>query len=71
VVARGKLEVTKGDEMELLTESESTYIPLGKVHRLANPGEIPAFLTEVQSGPYLDEDDIVRFEDVYSRTSAD
>jgi mannose-1-phosphate guanylyltransferase/mannose-6-phosphate isomerase len=71
VVVRGTLEVTRGEELELLTENQSTYIPVGKVHRLANPGKIPAFLIEVQSGPYLDEDDIVRFEDIYSRTSAD
>jgi hypothetical protein len=52
---------------ELLSENQSTYIPLGARHRLANPGKIPAFLIEVQSGSYLDEDDIVRFEDVYGR----
>jgi mannose-1-phosphate guanylyltransferase/mannose-6-phosphate isomerase len=69
VVVTGTVEVTKGDEMQLLSENESTYIPIGKKHRLANPGKIPAFLIEVQSGPYLDEDDIVRFEDVYHRHS--
>jgi mannose-1-phosphate guanylyltransferase/mannose-6-phosphate isomerase len=67
VVVRGTLEVTKGSESELLSENQSTYIPIGKPHRLANPGKIPAFLIEVQSGAYLDEDDIVRFEDVYRR----
>ena len=64
---RGTLDVTKGEETALLTENQSTYIPIGKRHRLANPGKIPAFLIEVQSGPYLDESDIVRYEDVYRR----
>ena len=67
VVVKGTLEVTKGDKLELLSENQSTYIPLGEKHRLANPGKIPAFLIEVQSGSYLDEDDIVRFEDAYGR----
>ncbi len=67
VVVKGTLEVTKGEETELLSENQSTYIPIGKPHRLANPGKIPAFLIEVQSGPYLDENDIVRFEDIYRR----
>ena len=67
VVVRGTLEVTKGDEKSLLTENQSTYIAIGEKHRLANPGKIPAFLIEVQSGPYLDEDDITRFEDIYNR----
>lgn len=67
VVVKGTLEVTKGDTVELLSENQSTYIPLGEKHRLTNPGKIPAFLIEVQSGSYLDEDDIVRFEDVYGR----
>jgi mannose-1-phosphate guanylyltransferase/mannose-6-phosphate isomerase len=53
----------------MLSENESTYIPIGKKHRLANPGKIPAFLIEVQSGAYLDEDDIVRFDDIYQRSS--
>jgi mannose-1-phosphate guanylyltransferase / mannose-6-phosphate isomerase len=67
VVVKGTLEVTKGTETNLLTENQSTYIPIGEKHRLSNPGKIPAFLIEVQSGPYLDEDDIVRFEDIYRR----
>lgn len=71
VVVRGTLEVTKGDDTELLSENESTFIPIGKKHRLANPGKIPAFLIEVQSGAYLDEDDIIRFEDLYRRGSTD
>ena len=69
VVVNGTLEVIKGDEIELLTENQSTYIPIGKPHRLANPGKIPAFLIEVQSGTYLDEDDIVRYDDLYGRLS--
>ena len=67
VVVKGTLEVTKGGETNLLTENQSTYIPIGEKHRLSNPGKIPAFLIEVQSGTYLDEDDIVRFEDIYRR----
>ena len=53
--------------MELLSENQSTYIPIGEKYRLANLGKIPAFLIEVQSGPYLDEDDIVRYQDIYGR----
>jgi mannose-1-phosphate guanylyltransferase/mannose-6-phosphate isomerase len=67
VVVKGTLEVTKGAETSLLSENQSTYIAIGEKHRLANPGKIPAFLIEVQSGPYLDEDDITRFEDIYHR----
>jgi mannose-1-phosphate guanylyltransferase/mannose-6-phosphate isomerase len=55
--------------VSLLSENQSTYIPIGERHRLVNPGKIPAFLIEVQSGPYLDEDDIVRYEDAYGRSS--
>ena len=68
VVVTGTVEVTRGEEIGMLSENESTYIPIGKKHRLANPGKIPAFLIEVQSGSYLDEDDIVRYEDIYRRT---
>lgn len=67
VVVKGTAEVTKGDETFLLSENESTYIPLGHVHRLANPGMVPLEIIEVQSGSYLGEDDIVRFEDTYGR----
>ncbi|MBS0485206.1 MAG: mannose-1-phosphate guanylyltransferase/mannose-6-phosphate isomerase, partial [Proteobacteria bacterium] len=56
-----------GDEVFLLSENQSTYIPLGITHRLENPGRIPLELIEVQSGAYLGEDDIVRFDDVYGR----
>jgi mannose-1-phosphate guanylyltransferase/mannose-6-phosphate isomerase len=69
VVVTGTVEVTRGEEVAMLSENESTYIPIGKKHRLANPGKIPAFLIEVQSGAYLDEDDIVRFDDIYQRSS--
>jgi mannose-1-phosphate guanylyltransferase/mannose-6-phosphate isomerase len=67
IVVRGTAEVTCGERTQLLGENESTYIPLGVVHRLANPGKLPLELIEVQSGSYLGEDDIVRFEDVYGR----
>jgi mannose-6-phosphate isomerase-like protein (cupin superfamily) len=61
--------VTLGEDVQNLSENQSTYIPIGKKHRLANPGKVPAFLIEVQSGAYLSEDDIVRYDDVYRRSS--
>jgi mannose-1-phosphate guanylyltransferase / mannose-6-phosphate isomerase len=67
VVVRGTARVTRGDEVLTLSENQSTYIPLGVTHRLENPGRIPLELIEVQSGSYLGEDDIVRFEDKYGR----
>ncbi len=67
IVVSGTAIVTKGDEEIMLSENQSTYIPLGVTHRLVNPGTIPLELIEVQSGSYLGEDDIVRFEDVYNR----
>ncbi len=67
IVVKGSALVTRGDETFLLTENQSTYIPVGEVHRLENPGKIPLELIEVQSGSYLGEDDIVRFDDVYGR----
>lgn len=67
IVVRGTARVTRGEEAFLLTENQSTYIPVGVLHRLENPGTIPLELIEVQSGPYLGEDDIVRFEDAYNR----
>jgi mannose-1-phosphate guanylyltransferase/mannose-6-phosphate isomerase len=67
IVVTGTAEITNGDKTILLTENQSTYIPLGQVHRLANPGTIPLEIIEVQSGSYLGEDDIVRFEDTYGR----
>jgi mannose-1-phosphate guanylyltransferase / mannose-6-phosphate isomerase len=67
VVVSGSAVVTRGSEQLLLHENESAYIPLGAVHRLENPGKIPLAVIEVQSGPYLNEDDIVRLEDTYGR----
>lgn len=68
IVVTGTAEITNGDKVLTLTENQSTYIPLGEVHRLANPGTIPLEIIEVQSGSYLGEDDIVRFDDTYGRT---
>jgi mannose-1-phosphate guanylyltransferase/mannose-6-phosphate isomerase len=68
VVVHGTARVTCGDRSFILTEDQSTYIPLGNTHRLENPGKVPLELIEVQSGAYLGEDDIVRFSDVYGRT---
>ena len=69
IVVKGTAEVTRGDEVLTLTENQSTYIPLGEVHRLSNPGKTPLEIIEVQSGTYLGEDDIVRFSDLYGRTT--
>jgi mannose-1-phosphate guanylyltransferase / mannose-6-phosphate isomerase len=68
VVVSGTAKVTRGDAEALLSENEPTYIPIGMKHRLQNPGKVPLFLVEVQSGSYLGEDDIVRFEDRYKRS---
>ena len=68
IVVSGTAEVTNGDEVSLFSEGQGTYIPLGAVHRLKNPGVIPLVLIEVQSGPYTGEDDIVRLADVYGRS---
>ncbi|MEO7233392.1 MAG: cupin domain-containing protein, partial [Polaromonas sp.] len=67
IVVEGTAEVTCGEKTFLLTENQSTYIPLGTVHRLKNPGKTSLELIEVQSGSYLGEDDIVRLDDVYGR----
>lgn len=67
IVVSGTAEIVNGDKTILLTENQSTYIPLGQTHRLANPGKVPLEIIEVQSGSYLGEDDIVRFEDTYGR----
>jgi mannose-1-phosphate guanylyltransferase/mannose-6-phosphate isomerase len=67
IVVSGTAEVTVDDEVKLLQENQSTYIPAGSRHRLANPGKVALELVEVQCGPYLGEDDIVRFDDVYGR----
>ncbi|KVN96260.1 mannose-1-phosphate guanylyltransferase [Burkholderia ubonensis] len=70
IVVKGTALVTNGDEEIIITENQSTYIPLGTPHRLSNPGKIPLELIEVQSGSYLGEDDIVRFDDTYGRRTA-
>ncbi|MFJ5444680.1 mannose-1-phosphate guanylyltransferase/mannose-6-phosphate isomerase [Methylobacillus methanolivorans] len=67
IVVTGTAEVTRGEEVFLVSENQSTYIPLGVTHRLANPGKLPLEMIEVQSGAYLGEDDIVRFNDQYGR----
>ncbi len=67
VVVRGTAEVTIGDATHIVHENESIFIPIGSVHRLANPGRIPLEVIEVQTGSYLGEDDIVRIEDKYNR----
>ena len=67
VVVQGTARVTRGDEVILLEENQSIYIPLGTKHRLENPGKIDLRLIEVQSGAYLGEDDIVRFDDDFGR----
>ena len=68
IVVAGTAEVTIGDEVKLVTENEGVYIPLGAKHRMANPGKVPMYLIEVQTGAYLGEDDIVRYEDIYDRS---
>ena len=67
VVVQGTAEVTVNEDVRIVHENESMYIPIGSVHRLANPGKIPLELIEVQVGSYLGEDDVVRFDDVYGR----
>lgn len=67
VVVAGTAEVTIGETRQLVSENQSVYIPLGEKHRMANPGKVPMYLIEVQTGAYLGEDDIVRYEDVYGR----
>jgi mannose-6-phosphate isomerase-like protein (cupin superfamily) len=69
IVVSGTAKVTVGNEERLVAENESIFIPLGTVHALENPGKIPLDLIEVQTGAYLGEDDIVRFEDRYGRAS--
>ena len=67
IVVSGTAQVTVGEEVKLLSENQSVYVPLGAVHRLANPGKVPVVLIEVQTGAYLGEDDIIRYEDIYAR----
>jgi len=69
IVVQGTAKVTCGHKVFLLTENQSTYIPIGENHRLENPGQIPLEMIEVQSGSYLGEDDIVRFDDIYGRVN--
>ena len=67
IVVEGTARVTVNDEVKLVTENESVYVPLGSVHRMENPGKVPMVLIEVQTGAYVGEDDIIRYEDVYAR----
>ena len=67
IVVEGTAKVTIEDEIKLVTEGQSVYVPLGAKHRMENPGKVPMLLIEVQIGTYLGEDDIIRYEDVYSR----
>jgi mannose-1-phosphate guanylyltransferase/mannose-6-phosphate isomerase len=69
IIVKGTARVTRDDEVSILVENQSTYIPIGTKHRLENPGKTPLEMIEVQSGGYLGEDDIVRFEDRYNRDS--
>ncbi len=71
IVVSGTAQVTVNEDVRLLTENESIYVPLGAVHRLTNPGKVPVVLIEVQTGAYLGEDDIVRYEDLYARNPSD
>jgi mannose-1-phosphate guanylyltransferase/mannose-6-phosphate isomerase len=68
IVVQGTARVTVDSEVKMVTENQSVYVPLGAIHRLENPGKVPVVMIEVQTGSYLGEDDIVRYEDVYSRT---
>ena len=66
-MVQGTARVTVDDTVRLITENQSVYVPLGAVHRMENPGKVPMVLIEVQTGAYLGEDDIVRYEDLYAR----
>jgi mannose-1-phosphate guanylyltransferase/mannose-6-phosphate isomerase len=68
IVVEGTARVTVDEDVKLVTENQSVYIPLGAVHRMENPGKVPMVLIEVQTGSYLGEDDIIRYEDVYARS---
>lgn len=68
IVVQGTARVTVDEDVKLLSENQSVYIPLGAVHRMENPGKVPMVLIEVQTGPYLGEDDIIRYEDIYARS---
>ena len=69
IVVEGTARVTIGEAVQLISENQSVYIPLGEKHRLENPGKQPMVLIEVQTGSYLGEDDIIRYEDIYARGS--
>ena len=71
MVVQGTAKVRRGEETILLAENESVYIPLGEVHSLENPGKIPLEIIEIQTGSYLGEDDIIRFNDQYGRGNKD
>jgi mannose-1-phosphate guanylyltransferase / mannose-6-phosphate isomerase len=71
IVVSGTARVTVDDKVTLVTENQSIYVPLGARHRMENPGKVPMVLIEVQTGSYLGEDDIIRYEDVYARSSTD
>ena len=66
-MVEGTAKITVAEETRLISENQSVYIPLGAVHRLENPGKLPMVLIEVQTGSYLGEDDIIRYEDLYAR----
>jgi mannose-6-phosphate isomerase-like protein (cupin superfamily) len=66
-VVAGTAKVTIDEKVHLVTENQSVYVPLGAVHRMENPGKVPMVLIEVQTGSYLGEDDIIRYEDIYAR----
>ncbi|MCA8884460.1 MAG: cupin domain-containing protein, partial [Rhodobacteraceae bacterium] len=67
IVVQGTARITIGDEVRLVSENQSVYVPIGAMHRLENPGRVDLRLIEVQTGAYLGEDDIVRYDDVYNR----
>ena len=70
-VVEGTARVTVDDDVRLVTENQSVYIPLGAIHRMENPGKVPMVLIEVQTGSYLGEDDIIRYEDIYARDNSE
>ena len=67
IVVEGTAKVTVNEDVSIITEGQSVYIPLGAIHRMENPGKLPMVLIEVQTGAYLDEDDIIRYDDIYAR----
>lgn len=66
-MVEGTAKVTVGESTQLISENQSVYIPLGAIHRMENPGKVPMVMIEVQTGAYLGEDDIIRYEDIYAR----